>query len=75
MVLLRAKVMLVVTRKRYSMFTGKKIEWLPDNHQRYNSPIKNGNSRGKLESCYVDINIVYTKGTSVNPIFDLEKFI
>jgi hypothetical protein len=28
----------------------------------YNSPVINGYSRGKMESCYVDVNIVYTKG-------------
>jgi hypothetical protein len=28
----------------------------------YKSPIINGSSRGKIESCYVDINSVYTNG-------------
>jgi hypothetical protein len=62
MAIFRAKVMLVVTTKTYVCLQYKKSQWLPDNHLWLQQPNSKWLQLRQMESCYVNINIVYTIG-------------
>ena len=46
----------------YHVYRKKRLNGYQTTINGYKSPIINGSSRGKIESCYVDINSVYTNG-------------